>query len=153
MNKLIVFFISMLPIIELRGAIPYSQYLKVNLLDSFIIAIIGNIIPIVFIFLFAKKLLFLGQKFKISKTFCDKILKKGHNLGSKLENKVGIALYISIFIFVAVPLPGTGIWTATLAASLLDLDLKKTFISCSLGVIVSGIIMSILSYGLFSLLF
>lgn len=155
MNKLIIFFIAMLPIIEIRGAMIYSQHpdINVNLLDALIIAILGNIFPIIFIFLFAKKILYFGKKFEITNNICDMILKKGHNLGSKLENKTGLALYISILIFVAVPLPGTGAWTATLAASLLDLDLKKTFIACSLGVVISGIIVSILSYGFFNVFF
>ena len=146
---LIVFFVSMVPIIELRGAIPYAVGFGLPLLPSYIIAIIGNMIPVPFIFLFARKVLVWGSKKKYIGKFFNWCLKKGEKGGEKLKQSAGKGLYIALLIFVGIPLPGTGAWTGTLAASLLNMDFKKSTLAVMGGVILAGIIMGILSLGVF----
>ena len=146
---LIVFFVSMVPIIELRGAIPYAVGFGLPLLPSYIIAIIGNMIPVPFIFLFARKVLVWGSTKKYIGKFFTWCLKKGEKGGEKLKLSAGKGLYIALLIFVGIPLPGTGAWTGTLAASLLNMDFKKSTLAVMGGVILAGIIMGILSLGVF----
>ena len=146
---LIVFFVSMIPIIELRGAIPYAVGFGLPLLPSYIIAIIGNMIPVPFIFLFARKVLVWGSTKKYIGKFFTWCLKKGEKGGEKLKQSAGKGLYIALLIFVGIPLPGTGAWTGTLAASLLNMDFKKSILAVMGGVILAGIIMGILSSGVF----
>lgn len=146
---LIVFFVSMVPIIELRGAIPYAVGFGLPLLPSYIIAIIGNMIPVPFIFLFARKVLVWGSTKKYIGKFFSWCLKKGEKGGEKLKQSAGKGLYIALLIFVGIPLPGTGAWTGTLAASLLNMDFKKSTLAVMGGVILAGIIMGILSLGIF----
>ena len=146
---LIVFFVSMVPIIELRGAIPYAVGFGLPLLTSYIIAIIGNMIPVPFIFLFARKVLVWGSTKKYIGKFFTWCLKKGEKGGEKLKQSAGKGLYIALLIFVGIPLPGTGAWTGTLAASLLNMDFKKSTLAVMGGVILAGIIMGILSLGVF----
>lgn len=146
---LIVFFVSMIPIIELRGAIPYAVGFGLPLLPSYIIAIIGNMIPVPFIFLFARKVLVWGSTKKYVGKFFSWCLKKGEKGGEKLKQSAGKGLYIALLIFVGIPLPGTGAWTGTLAASLLNMDFKKSTLAVMGGVILAGIIMGILSLGVF----
>ncbi len=146
---LIVFFVSMIPIIELRGAIPYAVGFGLPLLPSYIIAIIGNMIPVPFIFLFARKVLVWGSTKKYIGKFFTWCLKKGEKGGEKLKQSAGKGLYIALLIFVGIPLPGTGAWTGTLAASLLNMDFKKSTLAVMGGVILAGIIMGILSLGVF----
>ena len=146
---LIVFFVSMVPIIELRGAIPYAVGFGLPLLPSYIIAKIGNMIPVPFIFLFARKVLVWGSTKKYIGKFFTWCLKKGEKGGEKLKQSAGKGLYIALLIFVGIPLPGTGAWTGTLAASLLNMDFKKSTLAVMGGVILAGIIMGILSLGVF----
>lgn len=146
---LIVFFVSMIPIIELRGSIPYAVGFGLPLLPSYIIAIIGNMIPVPFIFLFARKVLVWGSTKKYIGKFFTWCLKKGEKGGEKLKQSAGKGLYIALLIFVGIPLPGTGAWTGTLAASLLNMDFKKSTLAVMGGVILAGIIMGILSLGVF----
>ena len=146
---LIVFFVSMVPIIELRGAIPYAVGFGLPLLPSYIIAIIGNMIPVPFIFLFARKVLVWGRAKKYIGKLFNWWLKKGEKGGEKLKQSAGKGLYIALLIFVGIPLPGTGAWTGTLAASLLNMDFKKSTLAVMGGVILAGIIMGILSLGVF----
>lgn len=146
---LIVFFVSMIPIIELRGAIPYAVGFGLPLLPSYIIAIIGNMIPVPFIFLFARKVLVWGSTKKYIGKFFNWCLKKGEKGGEKLKQSAGKGLYIALLIFVGIPLPGTGAWTGTLAASLLNMDFKKSTLAVMGGVILAGMIMGILSLGVF----
>lgn len=146
LNYLIVFFISMVPLVELRGAIPYSQLLHLPLLPSYIIAIIGNMIPVPVIYLFARKVLEWGcDKPLIGKpfTWC---LEKGEKGGKKLQAKAGKGLFIALLLFVGIPVPGTGAWTGTLAASILDMDFKSTVAAVMLGVLLAGVIMMIVSF-------
>lgn len=149
---LIVFFISMLPLIELRGAIPVAVGMDLNKLVSFIVAIVGNMLPVPVIFLFARKVLIWGKDKKYIGKFFTWCLTKGEKGGKKLKESAGKGLYWALFAFVAIPLPGTGAWTGTLAASFLDLDFKKTVIAVMAGVLTAGLIMMALSFGVFDLI-
>lgn len=144
-NFLWVFFISMVPLIELRGAIPVSQALKLPVISSYIISIIGNMIPVPFIFLFARKFLEWGQDKCLVGGICRFFLLRGTSAGEKMQAKAGRGLYFALFLFVGIPLPGTGAWTGTLAASLLDLDGKKTSLAVMGGVLLAGVIMLVLT--------
>ena len=155
-KTLIVFLISMVPLIELRGAIPIAVGMDLGLPEwlVLVVAMIGNILPVPFIFFFARKVLEWGSKVKWKpfKQFCDFCLKKGQKAGEKLLKKAKDGVYVALFLFVAIPIPGTGAWTGTLAASILKLDFKKTIISIIAGVLVAGIIMLLVSLGLFKAL-
>ena len=140
---IIAFMISMVPIIEIRGAIPYALGMGLPTLQAYIICIIGNMLPVPFIFFFARKVLIWGQSKKIPlfSKFCDFCITKGESGGKKLQEKAGRGLYIALFLFVGIPLPGTGAWTGTLAASILDMEFKKSVVAVMLGVVLAGIIM------------
>lgn len=135
----------MVPLIELRGAIPVSQALKLPVISSYIISIIGNMIPVPFIFLFARKFLEWGQDKCLVGGICRFFLLRGTSAGEKMQAKAGRGLYFALFLFVGIPLPGTGAWTGTLAASLLDLDGKKTSLAVMGGVLLAGVIMLVLT--------
>ena len=125
MNYIIVFLISMVPLIELRGSILYATGIGLPFLPAYITAIIGNMLPVPFIFLFARKILVCGA---------------------------GRGLFVALLLFVGIPLPGTGAWTGTLAASLLDMDFKSSVVAVMCGVLLAGIIMGAASAGLFGAL-
>lgn len=157
-HYLTVFLVSMVPLIELRGAIPYatgfiSAGVPLNLALCYAIAIIGNMIPMPFIFFFARKVLEWGKDKPVIGGFFTFCLEKGHKGGEKLKNTAGKGLYFALFLFVGIPLPGTGAWTGTLAASILDMDFKKSVIAVLAGVVLAGVIMGLLSTGLFSVIF
>ena len=148
-----VFFISMLPVIELRGAIPVSQGLGLPLLQSYIIAVLGNMLPVPFIYLFARKILTWGaDKPVIGKpfTWC---LQKGEKGGKELEAKAGNGLFIALMIFVAIPLPGTGAWTGALIAALLKMNRRDSFLSILLGVTIAGTLITLGTYGILGFIF
>ena len=156
MKYLILFFISMVPLVELRGAIPYAVFYGLNMPISYALAIVGNMIPVPIIFFFARKVLVWGTKITWPKglkwvgkffKFC---LEKGEKGGKKLTEKAGRSTYIALFLFVGIPIPGTGAWTGTLAASILDLDFKKSVIAVLSGIVLAGIIMGLGSFGLLS---
>lgn len=146
---LAVFFISMVPLIELRGAIPVSQALGLPIIPSYIVSIIGNMIPVPIIYLFARKVLEWGQDKKLIGGICRFFLTKGTNAGKKMQEKAGHGLFIALMLFVGIPLPGTGAWTGTLAASLLDMDFKETTVAVMAGVLIAGVIMALASLGVF----
>lgn len=135
----------MVPLIELRGAIPVSQALKLPVISSYVVSIIGNMIPVPFIFLFARKFLEWGQDKRLVGGICRFFLLRGTSAGEKMQAKAGRGLYFALFLFVGIPLPGTGAWTGTLAASLLDLDGKKTSLAVMGGVLLAGVIMIVLT--------
>lgn len=147
----------MVPLIELRGAIPIAIAMGIDLPEwaVLLIAVIGNIIPVPFIYFFAQRFLEWGAKckWKVLKKFCKWVLKKGEKAGEKLLEKVHGGIYVALYLFVAIPMPGTGAWTGTLAASILNLDFKKSVIAISLGVVTAGIIMLLISLGLFRVIF
>ncbi len=146
---LIVFLISMVPLIELRGAVPYAVGFGLPLLPSLLVAVLGNMLPVPFIFLFARRVLEWGRNKKYIGGFFRWCLEKGEKGGRKLEAKAGRGLYIALLLFVGIPLPGTGAWTGTLAASFLNMDFKKSVLYVLLGVILAGIIMLTASLGVF----
>ncbi|MBO5303459.1 MAG: small multi-drug export protein [Lachnospiraceae bacterium] len=144
-NYLIIFLISMVPLIELRGAIPYSQIFGLPIIPSYIICIIGNMLPVPFIFLFARKVLEWGTDKPIIGKFFRFCLEKGNKGGQKLQEKAGRGLFVALLLFVGIPLPGTGAWTGTLAASILDMDFKTSVSAVMLGVLLAGVIILVLS--------
>lgn len=148
MKYLIVFFISMVPIIELRGALPYSQILGLPMIPSYVIAIIGNMVPVPFIFLFARKVLEWGADKPVIGKFFTFCIEKGQRGGEKLQEKAGRGLFVALMLFVGIPLPGTGAWTGTLAASFLNMDFKSSVAAVMLGVLLAGIIVALASAGL-----
>lgn len=152
-NYLWIFFISMIPLIELRGAIPVSQAMQLPFLPSYIVCIIGNMLPVPIIYLFARKVLEWGADKPVIGKFFTFCLVKGERGGKKLQEKAGKGLFFALLLFVGIPLPGTGAWTGTLAASLLDMDFKSSIIAVMLGVLLAGIIMGLISMGAFGVLF
>ena len=155
-SYLIVFLISMVPLIELRGAIPYAVGFGIPLVPAYIIAIIGNMLPVPFIYFFARKVLEWGKDKPVIGRFFTFCLEKGEKGGKALDAaelmNVG-GLFVALLLFVGIPLPGTGAWTGTLAASLLDMDFKSSVLAVMLGVILAGLIMGAASAGLFGALF
>ena len=145
---LIIFFISMVPLIELRGALPVAVAMgdDVSVALSFVICIVGNMIPVPFIFFFARKVLEWGADTKYIGKFFSYCLEKGHKGGDKLKKKAGKGLFWALLLFVGIPLPGTGAWTGTLAASILDMDFKRSVIAVVAGVLLAGVIMVVLSF-------
>lgn len=150
---IIVFLTSMIPLIELRGAVPIglSNWLgePLELIPLYIVCILGNMLPVPFIFFFARKVLMWGKDKKYIGKFFTFCIEKGEKGGKKLQEKAGRGLYFALFLFVGIPLPGTGAWTGTLAASFLDMDFKKSSIAVMSGVILAGIIMGLASMGIF----
>lgn len=143
-NYLIVFFISMVPIIELRGAIPIAEAMGLNIFLYYPIAILGNMLPVPIIYLFARKVLEWGKDKKLIGKFFTWCLEKGEKGGEKLKESAGNSgIFWALLIFVGIPLPGTGAWTGTLAASFLKIDFKTSVAAVALGVILAGIIMSL----------
>ena len=147
---LICFLVSMVPIVELRGAIPISQGMQLPLLQSYIICVIGNMLPVPVIYLFARRVLEWGADKKYIGKFFTFCIEKGHKGGEKLKQKAGNGLFIALLLFVGIPIPGTGAWTGTLAASFLDMGFKKSVIAVLGGVLLAGIIMGIASAGVFT---
>lgn len=152
LKNIIIFLVSMLPLIELRGAIPIAVGMGLPKLRSFIIAIIGNMLPVPFIYLFARKILIWGKDKKFIGKFFTWCLEKGEKGGQKLQAKAGRSLFVALLLFVGIPVPGTGAWTGTLAASLLNLDFKKTITAVMLGVLLAGLIMMAISFGIFEMI-
>ena len=153
---LIVFFISMVPLVELRGAMPFSQTPlfgpALPVIPAFIVSILGNMIPVPIIYLFARKVLEWGADKPVIGKFFTFCLEKGEKGGKKLQAKAGKGLFIALTLFVGIPLPGTGAWTGTLAARILDMDFKSTVAASMLGVLLAGVIMmtvSFLGFGVF----
>ena len=139
---LIVFLISMVPLIELRGAMVYAAVAEMPFLPSLICCVIGNILPVPFLIKFAKTVLvYLSKINKIGWIF-QKIIDRGNKKAEKVRN----AELFGLFAFVAIPLPGTGAWTASLIATLMQLRVVKSTFAILLGVITCGIIMGILSF-------
>ena len=134
-NYLLVFFVSMVPVVELRGAIPY------------VICVLGNMLPVPFIYLFARRFLIWGYHKPVIGPICRFFIVKGEKGGRKLEEKAGKGLTVALLLFVGIPLPGTGAWTGTLAASILDMKFKDVLIACMGGVLLAGIIMGLASMG------
>ena len=146
-----VFFISMIPLLELRGAMPIALRMDIPFFQALLICVVGNMIPVPFIYFFARKFLVWGKDKKYIGKVCTFFLEKGERAGQKLVSKTGRGgLFIALLLFVGIPLPGTGAWTGTLGASFLDMGFKSTVLSVSLGVVLAGIIMAVASTGVFA---
>lgn len=143
-KEVIVFIISMLPILELRGGLLAASILNLDFIPGFIISILGNILPIPIVLLFLDKILRWLEKYKVTKNFVKKLENKILSKKKQIE-KYG---YIGLILFVGIPLPGTGAWTGSALAVLLNMNKKKSFLYIILGIILASIIMSILSYGI-----
>lgn len=146
---LIVFLISMIPLIELRGAIPVGVGMNLEPWLLYVIAVLGNMIPVPFIYLFARKTLLWGKDKPVIGKFFTFCLEKGEKGGKKLEAKAGKGLTVALLLFVGIPLPGTGAWTGTLAGSILNMKFKDVIIACMGGVLLAGVIMWVASMGVF----
>ena len=144
-----VFFVSMVPLVELRGAIPYAYYYKAgdpnfNLLLAYILIAIGNMLPMPVIYFFARKVLEWGKDKPVIGGFFTFCLEKGEKGGKKLQEKAGRGLFVALMLFVGIPVPGTGAWTGTLAASILDMDFKSTILAVVCGIALAGCIIGLL---------
>ena len=148
------FLISMVPLIELRGAIlyafnPYFMGDALPLVPAYIPCIVGNMLPVPLIFFFARRVLEWGKDKPLIGRFVTFCLEKGERGGKKLQEKAGRGLFVALLLFVGIPLPGTGAWTGTLAASILNMKFKESVVAVMLGVVLAGIIMGLLSAGIF----
>ena len=153
LKYLTVFLISMVPILELRGAIPIAIGMGLPTVPAYIVCVLGNMLPVPFIYFFARKVLVWGSDKKhIGKLFAF-FLTKCERAGQKLTQAAGRGgLFIALLLFVGIPIPGTGAWTGTLGASFLNMGIKSTALSVSLGVVLAGIIMAVASTGVFSII-
>ncbi len=150
---LTVFFISMVPIVELRGAMPIAMGMDLPFFPALAVCVLGNLLPVPFIYFFARKVLIWGADKKFIGKFFTFCLVKGEHAGQKLVKKTGRGgLFIALMLFVGIPIPGTGAWTGTLGASFLDMGFKSTVLSVSLGVVIAGVIMALASTGVFAVL-
>ncbi len=144
-----VFIVSMVPLIELRGAIPFAYAFAhtqtgFNLLLGYILIAVGNMIPVPIIYFFARKVLEWGKDKPVIGGFFTFCLEKGEKGGRKLQAKAGQGLFVALLLFVGIPIPGTGAWTGTLAASILDMDFKKTILAVVCGIALAGVIVGLL---------
>ena len=150
---LLVYFVSMVPLVELRLAVPMAVGMGLPVIPSIIVCAVGHMIPVPFIYFFARKFLIWGAKQHLIGKICNFFLVKGEKAGQKLVGKAGRGgLFVALMLFVGIPLPGTGAWTGTLGASFLNMGIKSTALSVSLGVVIAGVIMALASTGLFSFL-
>ena len=146
MQYWIVFLISMVPLVELRGAIPIAIGMGIDPIVAIVISVIGNMLPVPFIYFFARKFLLWGAQRRYIGKICSFFMVKGERAGQKLVAKTGRGgLLIALMLFVGIPIPGPGAWTGTLAASFLNMGIKSTAASVSLGVILAGCIMALVS--------
>ena len=146
MNYIITFLISMIPLVELRGAVPYAISSGIPLWQALLIGVVGNMLPVPIIFFFARHILEWGKEKPVIGNFFTWCLNKGHRGGQKLEEAAGDkGIFWALLLFVGIPLPGTGAWTGTLAASILDWGFKRSVLAVMLGVVLAGLIMGSLS--------
>lgn len=150
---LLIFLVSMVPLIELRGGIVMAVGMDLNYLAALAVCVLGNMLPVPLIYFFARKVLIWGADKKYIGKFFTFCLEKGEKAGQKLTAKTGRGgLFVALMLFVGIPLPGTGAWTGTLAASFLNMGIKATALSVSLGVVLAGLIMGLASTGVFSII-
>ena len=142
----LAFLISMVPLIELRGGVPYAVLMGLDYWTALVVCAIGNMLPVPIIYLFARKVLLWGRDKKYIGTFFTHCIEKGEKGGQRLKAKAGRGgLFFALMLFVGIPLPGTGAWTGTLGASFLNMGIKSTAVSVSMGVIIAGCIMAVVS--------
>ena len=147
------FLLSMVPLVELRLAVPMAAGMGLPFWSSLVVCVIGNIVPVPMIYLFARKVLLWGADKKYIGRIFTFFLEKGEKAGQKLTRAAGRGgLFIALMLFVGIPLPGTGAWTGALGASFLNMGFKSTTLAVSLGVIIAGIIMALASTGVLSII-
>ena len=150
---LLIFLVSMVPLIELRGSIVMAVGMDLDYFTALAVSVVGNMLPVPIIYFFARKVLIWGAHRKYIGKFFRYCLEKGEHGGQKLIARAGRGgLFVALMLFVGIPLPGTGAWTGTLAASFLNMGIKSTAAAVSLGVIMAGIIMGVASTGVFSVI-
>lgn len=150
---LTVFLISMVPLIELRGGVPAAVAMDLPSIPSILVCALGNMIPVPFIYMFARKILLWGKNKPVIGRFFTYCVEKGERGGRKLAQKAGRqGLFVALMLFVGIPLPGTGAWTGTLAASFLNMGFRSATLSVLLGVVIAACIMLAGSTGLFHIL-
>ena len=143
---LLCFLISMVPLIELRGGVPIAVGMGLDYFTALAVCVIGNMLPVPFIYFFARKVLHWGKDKKYIGKFFTYCIEKGERGGQRLIARTGRGgLFLALMLFVGIPLPGTGAWTGTLAASFLNMGAKSTTLAVVLGVILAGIIMGVVS--------
>ena len=143
---LFVFLVSMVPLIELRGGVPIAVGMGLDYFSALAVCVIGNMLPVPIIYFFARKVLEWGRDKKYIGKFFTYCIEKGEHGGQRLVARAGRnGLFVALLLFVGIPLPGTGAWTGTLAASFLNMGIKTTSLAVSLGVILAGIIMGVIS--------
>ena len=153
LKYLMIFFVSMVPLVELRLAMPMAVGMDLPYFPALAVCVLGNMLPVPIIYFFARKVLLWGKDKPYIGKFFTYCLEKGHQGGEKLMARTGRGgLFVALMLFVGIPLPGTGAWTGTLAASFLDMGFKTTVTAVSLGVIIAGIIMGTASTGVFSII-
>lgn len=140
----LIFLVSMVPLIELRAAVPMAVGMGLDYWTSLIVCVIGNLLPVPFIYFFARKVLVWGRDKRFVGRFFTYCLEKGHHGSQKLTTRAGKnGLFVALMLFVGIPVPGTGAWTGALAASFLEMGIKSTTAAVSLGVILAGSIMGL----------
>lgn len=150
-NYLLIFLISMVPVIELRGAMAFAVERQLSFIPALLVCVLGNMIPVPFIYFFARRWLVWGSKKRYIGKICNYFLVKGEHAGQKLVSKGGRGgLFFSLILFVGIPIPGTGAWTGALGASFLNMGFKSTVVAVSVGVVIAGIIMALVWTGAFS---
>lgn len=147
---LLIFLVSMVPMVELRGAVLFASGMDLATVPAYVVCILGNMLPVPFIYLFARKVLTWGADKPVIGKFFRWCLVKGHRGGEKLKAKAGRGLFLALLLFVAIPIPGTGAWTGTLAASFLDMEFKPTVLAVLSGVAIAGVIMTLVGAGVFT---
>ena len=150
---ILIFLVSMVPLVELRGGVPIGVGMGINYWHALIVCVIANMLPVPIIYFFARKVLIWGADKKYIGKFFRFCLEKGQRGGEKLTKAAGRGgLFVALLLFVGIPLPGTGAWTGTLAASFLNMGIKSTAAAVSLGVVLAGILMGLISVGAFSVI-
>ena len=153
LKYVIAFLVSMVPVVELRGAVPIAIASGIDPKLALSICVVGNMLPVPIIYLFARKFLIWGANKKHIGKLCNFFLVKGEHAGQKLVKATGRGgLFIALVLFVGIPIPGTGAWTGTLGASFLDMGFKSTVLAVSLGVLLAGVIMAVASTGVLSII-
>ena len=140
------FLVSMVPLIELRGGVPIAVGLGLDYWNALVVCVIGNMLPVPIIYMFARKVLIWGSDKPYIGKFFSYCIEKGEHGGKRLVSRAGRGgLFVALMLFVGIPLPGTGAWTGTLAASFLNMGFRATTLAVSLGVVIAGFIMGIVS--------
>ena len=144
----VVFLVSLMPILECRGGLLAASLLNVDLWTAIPICIIGNILPIPFILLFIKRIFSFLKRFDAVRPAIEYLERRGENKTKALSN----GEFLGLLLFVGIPLPGTGGWTGSLAASLMEMEFRKAIVAIFLGILMATVIMSIVSYGLLGMI-